>query len=346
VAAGEPLPLSQDALRIDGHAIEVRLYAEDPARDFAPSTGRVDHLRFPEKMPGARIDTGIRQGDAVTIHYDPMIAKLIVHGPDRVAALARLSRALAGTEVAGPATNLALLRAIAANTDFRRGELDTGFIARHADTLLASPGPAPRSALAAAVARLLLDLSPPVALAGADPFSPWNAPTAWRLNGDGFQDFVLEDGEAIHTLRAHPRADGFRLDLPDGPMEVSVSEAADGMVSLRLGGDILRARALRRGDRITVFIDGAAHGLRHLDPRAPVEGAGAAAGRILAPMPGKVLDVMVRPEQAVTRGAVLLVLEAMKVQMRITAPADGIVSAVLCAPGDLVEDGAELVSLA
>ena len=346
VAAGEPLPLSQDALRIDGHAIEVRLYAEDPARDFAPSTGRVDHLRFPEKMPGARIDTGIRQGDAVTIHYDPMIAKLIVHGPDRVAALARLSRALAGTEVAGPATNLALLRAIAANTDFRRGELDTGFIARHADTLLASPGPAPRSALAAAVARLLLDLSPPVALAGADPFSPWNAPTAWRLNGDGFQDFVLEDGEAIHTLRAHLRADGFRLDLPDGPMEVSASEAADGMVSLRLGGDILRARALRRGDRITVFIDGAAHGLRHLDPRAPVEGAGAAAGRILAPMPGKVLDVMVRPEQAVTRGAVLLVLEAMKVQMRITAPADGIVSAVLCAPGDLVEDGAELVSLA
>ncbi|MFC0384218.1 acetyl/propionyl/methylcrotonyl-CoA carboxylase subunit alpha [Muricoccus vinaceus] len=346
VAAGEPLPLSQDALRIDGHAIEVRVYAEDPARDFAPSTGRVDHLRFPEKMPGARIDTGIRQGDAVTIHYDPMIAKLIVHGPDRVAALARLSRALAGTEVAGPATNLALLRAIAANTDFRRGELDTGFIARHADTLLALPGPAPRSALAAAVARLLLDLSPPVALAGADPFSPWNAPTAWRLNGDGFQDFVLEDSEAIHTLRAHLRADGFRLDLPDGPMEVSASEAADGMVSLRLGGDILRARALRRGDRITVFIDGAAHGLRHLDPRAPVEGAGAAAGRILAPMPGKVLDVMVRPEQAVTRGTVLLVLEAMKVQMRITAPADGIVSAVLCAPGDLVEDGAELVSLA
>ena len=157
---------------------------------------------------------------------------------------------------------------------------------------------------------------------------------------------MLADGESAHVLRAYPRAGGFRLDLPDGPAEVTAREGADGTLSLALDGTARRARALRQGERITVFLDGAAHLLRTTDPLAPSEAAGATAGRILAPMPGKVLDVAVRPGQAVTRGAVLLVMEAMKVQMRITAPADGVVGAVHCSPGELVEDGAELVSLA
>ncbi|WP_043836730.1 acetyl/propionyl/methylcrotonyl-CoA carboxylase subunit alpha [Muricoccus aerilatus] len=345
VAAGQPLPLTQDALRIGGHAIEVRLYAEDPARDFAPSIGRVDHLRFPLEQPGVRVDTGIREGDAVTIHYDPMIAKLIVHGPDREAAVRRLSRALAATEITGPATNLALLGAIAAHPAFRYGELDTGFIARHAAELLPPARPAPRAALAAAVARLLLDLGARAPADVADPHSPWGAATAWRLNGDGHQDFLLEDEGATRTLRAHPHAGGFRLDLSDGPVEVEGREEADGTIALRIDGDATRPRVLRRGDRITVFLNGGAHALRYVDPRLPAGGEGPAAGRILAPMPGKVLEVLVQPGQDLPRGAVLLVLEAMKVQMRITAPASGRVSAVLCQVGDLVEDGMELVKM-
>ncbi|MBP0444071.1 acetyl/propionyl/methylcrotonyl-CoA carboxylase subunit alpha [Roseomonas sp. SSH11] len=346
VAAGQPLPLLQDGLRIQGHAIEVRLYAEDPARDFAPSTGRIEHLRFPAEAGGIRVDTGIREGDAVTIHYDPMIAKIIAHGPDRGAALARLSRALASTEIVGPATNLRLLRAIAAEPEFRAGQLDTGFIARHGETLLAPAGAASRTVLAAAVAGLLAEGAARDAADPADPHSPWGAATAWRLNGDGYQDFHLIDGEARHVLRAHILPGGFRLDLPEGAAEVTAVPGAEGSFSLRLDGRVLPARVQRREDRLAVFAEGSTHMLRVADPLAPAGAEGPAAGRILAPMPGKVLEVLVSPGQTVARGAVLLVLEAMKVQMRITAPAEGVVDAVLCTPGELVEDGAELVSMA
>jgi len=273
-----------------------------------------------------------------------MIAKLIAWGPDRDAAIARLSRALDATEIAGPATNLPLLRAIAANPAFRAAALDTGFIARHAETLLAPRGPVPREALAAAVARILLDQARPQATDPADPYSPWNAASAWRLNGEGYQDILLAEAGTVHTLRAHPREGGFRLDLPGVRMEVTASEAADGTIALGFDGTALPARVLHRGDDLTIWLRGNAHALRVVDPRVPLDADVAAAGRILAPMPGKVLEVLVSPGQAVTRGAVLLVLEAMKVQMRISAPADGTVSAILCSAGDLVEDGAELVT--
>ncbi|SHI88894.1 3-methylcrotonyl-CoA carboxylase alpha subunit [Roseomonas rosea] len=345
VAAGQKLPLRQDQLGIGGHAIEVRLYAEDPSRDFAPSTGRIEHLRFPAGADGIRIDTGIREGDAVTIHYDPMIAKIIAEGPDRGAALARLARALAATEIAGPATNLPLLRAILAQPDFRAGALDTGFIGRHAESLLAPPAPAPGEALAAAIAALLAEEAARPAADPSDPHSPWGTALAWRLNGGGYQDFTLQDGEATHRLRAHLRPDGFRLDLPNGPSEVFALPLPDGRFALGIDGRSLPARVLRRDDRLTVLLDGAAHALRLVDPLAPAGTEGPASGRILAPMPGKVLEVLVASGQLVTRGAVLLVMEAMKVQMRITAPAEGVVGAVRCSPGDLVEDGAELVSM-
>ena len=145
IAMGEALPLAQHQVPLEGHAIEMRLYAEDPARDFAPSTGRLRHLALPEGLPGVRVDAGVRPGDAVSIHYDPMLAKIIAHGADRATALRRLDRALATATVAGIQTNLPLLRGIAVHPDFRQGAVDTGFIARHAESLLAPPGPAPRT---------------------------------------------------------------------------------------------------------------------------------------------------------------------------------------------------------
>ena len=339
VAMGEALPAAP--LAPCGHAIEVRLYAEDPARDFAPATGTLTHLVLPEGE-GIRVDAGVRAGDAVSIHYDPMIAKIIAQGPDRATALRRLERALAGTELAGLRSNLPLLRAIAGQPAFAAAELDTGFIARHADSLLAPPPPASRPALAAALLRLLRD--EPVVDA-ADPHSPWGAASAWRLNGTGWQDFLLIDGEASLTLRAHLGAT-ITLDLPDGPAAIADAAWAGDALRFTLDGRAEPATVLRDGDALTIIHRGVTQVLRWQDPRAPAGDAQAGSGRVLAPMPGRVLAVQVAPGDAVARGAVLLVMEAMKVQMRLTAPADGTIAAILCAPGDLVEDGAELVRLA
>jgi 3-methylcrotonyl-CoA carboxylase alpha subunit len=338
VAAGEALPTQHPS--IGGHAIEVRLYAEDPARDFSPSVGTLRHLSLPHGE-GIRVDAGVRTGDAIPIHYDPMIAKIVAHGADREAARRRLLRAVMRTEVAGVRTNLPLLRAILAHPGFAAADLDTGFIARHAETLLAPTHAAPRAALAAAVLRLLRD--EPVT-DSADPHSPWGLANAWRLNGEGWQDFSVADGEAVHRIRAHLGA-RLTLDLPDGPARIEGARRGGDALSFRLDGIAIGARVLRADDALTVILDGATHELRHLDPRAPSGAADSAGGRVVAPMPGRVLQVLVAQGDAVARGAVLLVLEAMKVQMRITAPADGTVAAIRCAVGDLVEDGAELVTL-
>jgi 3-methylcrotonyl-CoA carboxylase alpha subunit len=340
IAMGEPLPLAQADIPLIGHAIEVRLYAEDPTRDFAPSIGTLRHLDLP-RGPGIRVDAGVRQGDAVPIHYDPMLAKIITHGADRAAALRLMQRALAEAAVAGIRTNLPLLRAIAAHPAFRAAALDTGFIARHAGTLLASPGPAPRAALAAALLRLLRDAMRQEA---TDRHSPWGAASAWRLNGAGYQDFVLLDGDRRLTLRAHP-GPAPQLDLPDGPAMVHHPVWSGERVAFTLDGQACRAAVLRDATALTVLLDGATHDLAIVDPGAASGIQAEGGGRILAPMPGRILQILVAEGDTVARGAVLLVMEAMKVQMRIPATADGVVQALRCRVGELVEDGAELVTL-
>ena len=339
IAMGEPLPLRQAQIPLAGHAIEVRLYAEDPARDFAPSIGTLRHLALPDHLPGTRIDSGVRQGDAVSIHYDPMLAKLIVHAEDRPAAIRRLRLALDATAIAGLRSNLPLLRAIAAHPAFAEADLDTGFIARHA--LLAPPGPAPRAALAAALLCLLRD-------AGhrdpADPHSPWGQADAWRLNGDGYQDFAISDGEAALPLRVH-LGDATRIDFPDGTAPVEAVRWQGESLFFALDGRPHRAVTLREGEALMVVLGGVTHDLRYRDPRAPSGEEQAGGGRVLAPMPGRVLQTLVAPGDRVARGAVLLVMEAMKVQMRITAPLAGTVRSLRCRAGELVEDGAELVVL-
>lgn len=337
IAMGEPLPLAQAEIPLAGHAIEVRLYAEDPARDFAPSIGTLRHLDLPAHLPGIRIDSGVREGDAVPIHYDPMLAKIIAAGPDRATALRRLSRALDAAAVAGIRSNLPLLRAIAAHPAFAAADLDTGFIARHAAALLPEAGPVPRAALAAAALRLLRDAEHRDA---ADPHSPWGSATAWRLNGDGYQDFQLIDGEAELGLRLHP---GHAIDFADGSAALDAPSWDGDALSFTLDGRAIRATVARDGDLLMVVLGGATHDLRHRDPRAPSGEEQAGGGRILAPMPGRILQLLAAPGDRVARGAVLLVMEAMKVQMRITAPVAGTVAALRCTAGDLVEDGAELV---
>jgi 3-methylcrotonyl-CoA carboxylase alpha subunit len=349
VASGEPLPLTQDQLTITGHAIEVRVYAEDPMRDFLPSIGTLAHLKPPAEGPHVRVDTGVRAGDTISIHYDPMIAKLIVWDRDRASAARRLSEALAQYEVVGVTTNLAFLKTLADHPAFRAAELDTGFIGRHGGDLFPAAGPAPRLALAAAALRLLIDRQRAVTAAAslsADPFSPWNLAHAWRMNGDGYQDLVLLDGEASVAVRAHPRRDGFVLDLADGSADVSGEEDADGALILRLDGVKQRVPVVRIGDELTIMLGGVTHRLTAVDPLRPVRSEAAGVGRLTAPMPGKITQVLVAAGDAVKRGAPLLVVEAMKMEHTITAPMDGTIDRVRYAVGDLVEDGAELIAFA
>ncbi|WP_135469393.1 acetyl/propionyl/methylcrotonyl-CoA carboxylase subunit alpha [Crenalkalicoccus roseus] len=346
IAAGEPLP-RREAPPPRGHSVEVRLYAEDPAQEFRPSSGPLRRFRLPEPAPDLRIETGVRQGDAITPFYDPMIAKLVAWGPDRRAALARLGAALAECRVAGIVTNLGFLRRLVAHPAMRAAELDTGFAARHAAALLPPARPAPPAALAAAALEALE--APPPGPA-ADPRSPWSRRDGWRLHGAGAVLIELGEGMARHRLRLTPAGTGWRLER-DGaaPLRLAGHRLSDHALQVALDGAVERVAVLRDGEVLHVTLDGAEAGewtLRLLDPYAPPGGEAAAQGRLSAPIPGRVVQVLVAEGERVTRGQVLAVLEAMKTELRITAPTDGVVAHVGCAPGETVEEGTEIVTLA
>ena len=346
VAAGEPLPVQQQALAIKGHAIEARIYAEDPARGFLPATGRLTRLRFPDAGKDLRVETGVRQGDAVTVHYDPMIAKLVVWGADRPAAVRRLSAALAGTQAVGPNTNIAFLAAVAGHRAYKAAELDTGFIDRHAGDLLAAAGPTSDRVLALASLAVLQRrrAEAEVHAAGSgDPHSPWHQTTGWRLNVETHSRLVFLDGEREVEVTVRYRADGYRLSLPGGEIDARGVLEPGGDLLAELGGQQLKATIVLEQHEITVLIGAQSHCLTLNDPLALGAVVEAGGGRLTAPMPGKVIQVHVAPGARVERGAPLLVLEAMKMEHTISAPGDGLVTAIHFAAGDLVEEGAELV---
>ncbi len=329
VAAGEPLPSL--APSITGHAIEARVYAEDPAHDFLPSVGTLVHLRQPTERPGVRVDTGVRQGDAITPNYDPMIAKLIVHGADRADAVRRLRAALDEYEVVGVQTNLALLRGIAATPDFAAADLDTGFIGRHPDLLGAPPPP---DALAWAAASLAV--LQPAQDADAD---PWSLLDSWRMNGTPEQVLEFAAGDQPAQVRAERLPGGaVRLHTPTG---VHLAQQEPG--AIRLDGVVRRVSVVRHGDRVTVLAAGASHTIRHVDPLAPPTSAAASADRVASPIPARVTRVVASPGDAVEKGAALIVLEAMKMEITLSAPAPGIVSRITAAVGEMVEEGVQLV---
>ncbi len=348
VAAGEALPLSQDDLAIDGHAIEVRLYAEDPARGFLPQTGNLTHLRFPEEGPHVRVDTGVRAGDAISIHYDPMIAKLIVWDRDRPSAVRRLRAALEGTEIAGLNANVAFLTAIAAHPAFMAADLDTRFIQRHEADLLPAPQPAGGRTLALAALGLLLDRAAKARAAAAaspDPWSPWARTDGWRLNDEAHDTVTLrEPGEAgtEHALRLTYRRGGYVFHFPDGDVRAAGALAADGRLTAEIDGARSTATWVRSGGGITLFHAGGTHRFEAVEPLATAA-ADAGAGKLTAPMPGKVIAVLVEAGVAVDKGTPLIVLEAMKMEHTIKAPAAGTVSALKFRVGDQVPEGAELI---
>ncbi len=347
IAAGETLPVSQDEVAVSGHALEARIYAEDPANNFLPSTGRLTHVRWPaaDDSDSVRIDTGVRDGDAVSPFYDPMICKLVVWGNDRDAALRRMRQALSDLEIAGPATNSDFLGRVVAHEAFANGGFDTGFIETYSDDVLPAPGATPDDGVACFVlaeeaGRFQQNAVPDPS---RDPYSPWNQTNGWRLNYHTYRYVEFEDAAGPRTVKLHYRADGYAVEIGGRMIDAQVQPAGDGALDVRLDGRRLSARVVADGAKRAIFLGGLRYDLALLDPLVDVDDAGGSDDRLTAPMSGKVIKVSVENGAAVTRGTPLLILEAMKMEHTIAAPADGTVTQLLYRVGDQVDEGAKLV---
>ena len=283
----------------------------------------------------------------ISVHYDPLIAKLIVWDKDRAAAVRRLRSALQETRVVGLTTNLPFLSAIAAHAAFEAGELDTGFIERHLADLLPAPAPAPEQVLALATLGVLLERAArarAATAASADPFSPWGRTDGWRLNDEAHDSLSFRDVGAERTVELVYRRDGYLLTLPGGrPLMARGEFGADGTLDADLDGVRLSAVWVRRGNEITLFHGGVGHRLNLVDLLADASAKEPPGGRLVAPMPGKVIAVLTEAGAKVPRGHPLIVLEAMKMEHTLKAPEDGTVKRVRYAVGDLIEEGVELI---
>ncbi len=351
VASGEPLPCTQDELRITGHAIEARICAENPDNQFLPATGTLHVYRKPaaasfERAP-VRIDDGVREGDAISPFYDSMIAKLIVQGDTREQALARLDEALAQTHIVGLATNVQFLRRVAASGAFAQAKLDTALIQRESAVLFQQePVGLPMAAAAAVAATLLRERQ------AEAPGSPFSRRDGWRLGGLHRRafDFVF-GGEAVQAWLRYAPGSTPTLEVGEvaGPLafaEAPGGEGAGESIDLQFAGRRTRATVHVLGEAVHVFTPAGATRIDTVDPLAHAGDTQAEGGRLTAPMPGKVVSFAVRAGDAVSRGQPLAVMEAMKMEHTIAAPADGVVQELLYAPGDQVTEGAELLRLA
>ncbi|MBI3528900.1 MAG: acetyl/propionyl/methylcrotonyl-CoA carboxylase subunit alpha [Betaproteobacteria bacterium] len=350
VASGEALPLAQEQLSISGHAIEARIYAEDPARGFLPAAGCVEHLRQPQPNAHVRIDSGVQAGDEVGVHYDPMIAKLIAWDRDRASALRRLRAALGEYQVAGIVTNLSFLSKVTAHpafadADSNPGSLDTGLIERNRVALFPEPAPVPDAILAIAALSESLRMDREAASAAArsgDPYSPWHLRHGWRLNEDNHHVFVFLDAGKRKQIVAHYRGGGYLLELPDGgSMTASASHAGDGTIGVALDGKRSRATVARRAGELTVFAGGGSYRLE-FDKPVTIEEEDPS-GRLVSPLPGSVIQVLVDSGEIVAKGQALMIIEAMKMEHTISAPKRGTVGQIYFSKGEQVAEGAQLL---
>jgi 3-methylcrotonyl-CoA carboxylase alpha subunit len=341
VASGERLPKLQDELTINGHAFEARVYAENPRNQFLPATGTIEKLRTPQIGEHLRIDTGVREGDAITPNYDPMIAKLIVHGETRAQALQRLAMALDDYAVVGFANNVEFLQRVARHPAFAAAEIDTGFIPRHTDSLL-PPLPAPTDTALAACALIELNA---VNVTQRDDSSPWaRADGFWLGQTDNAIHFSYAQGETKYKVGVIPRGTGYLLQLPSGT-HCAAAKFDGERIAITLGETQANAQVLQHGLHRVVLIQGARYEFDAIDPYAPLESDDSHGGHLTAPMPGSVVSVLVKPGDTVTKGQALIVMEAMKMEHTIVAPFAGKVEAIYFSAKEQVKEGAELVAL-
>ena len=341
VAQGEPLPADQQSLEASGHAIEARIYAEDPERDFLPATGTLSRFRMPTANKRLRVDTGVREGDAVGIHYDPMIAKLIVHGDDRDDAVARLRHALSECRIAGLPTNLSLLKQVAASAGFAKAKIDTTFI----DSLDDRIGDDEELGLAVACLFVLLEHTSDQRANAQNANSPWHTLCGWRLNatGEDVVTFYLRDRECRVPIRYEE--DGFTLSLSSGNTTAWGQLARDGQLTAIIGSRRYCADVVRDGSNLDVFVAGHHLRLRCEDRDHRGNASENISGLLVAPMPGRVISVLVECGAEVAKGQALTVIEAMKMEHTIRACAEGVVTGIFYGEGDLVEEGVELLAI-
>jgi len=337
VAAGEKLPLTQEEIRADGHAIEARIYAEDPAKGFLPVTGIIQTWREPSG-PGIRVDTGFRAGDAVTPYYDALLAKLVAGGSDRAQALARLSEALGEFEVTGLTTNLTFLKALASHPQVVRGEIDTGFIERELAALTRTSQPvAPLDLAAAAIAVLVREQGAAPARA-----SPWDRSDGWSITPRrGRRLSFRHDAERYDVVLWYAR-DGLSFQFGGSDARLQFVAREGGLFDLCLGDALERVSVVWSGRDLDLTTPRGSLKLHWIDLFAANLAQAAAASRIAAPMPGTVTRILAEAGSDVARGTPLIVLEAMKMEHTLRAPTAGRLKAFKCAVGDFVQEGAEL----
>ena len=363
VAFGEALPMKQEQLQINGHSIEARIYAENPEKGFLPSIGTLRHLRTPQALAfkrnelavttsdgatqAVRIDSGVREGDAISPFYDPMIAKLIVWGADREEALSRMGQALSDYQIVGVATNIAFLKRLIASNAFSSADLDTGLIERNQDTLFPPTKAVPFSLLALATA-VLLDAEQESATNLSD---PWSTTSGWRLNSVMSRTVAyVDEADDADDLRNYAltvayRQNDWTISLDQTTSAMRIIARAGNDLTIKLDGQTVRGTVVREGEHFHVFAAGMHAVLTYADPMAHSGEAEAEAGRLTAPMPGKIVAIHVKKGDVVAKGAPLLVMEAMKMEHTISAPSAGVIEELHYEVGDQVTEGNQLLTL-
>ncbi|MGZ5818680.1 MAG: acetyl/propionyl/methylcrotonyl-CoA carboxylase subunit alpha [Burkholderiaceae bacterium] len=358
IASGEPLPLAQQALEINGHAIEARIYAENPEKGFLPSIGTLRYMRTPQAVtfevghdavsntPAAiRIDSGVRERDAISPFYDPMIAKLIVWGETRDVALARMAQALSEYQIVGLATNIAFLQRLMTSKPFAAADLDTGLIEKNQAMLFPPSAAISTSALALACVSLLLSEQEKLKAGAAN--DPWASATGWRMNDTlqrplRFTDYFSDASGSIDVTIAY-QDNGWRLARDGVTFAVTACHSTAHDLTFKLGDDAVRGTVVRDGEVFHIFTNGNHAALTYNDPLLHAGQAEAEGGRLTAPMSGKIVAVLIAQNATVEKGTPLLIMEAMKMEHTITAPAKGLVEEILYAIGDQVVEGAQLL---
>lgn len=352
VAFGESLPLKQEQLAINGHALEARIYAENPDNNFLPSIGTLRHLRAPAAVsfelggtanrPAAiRIDSGVREGDIVSPFYDPMLAKLIAWGRDRGEALARMSEALSQYQVVGLTSNIAFLKRLVESAPFSTATLDTGLIERNHDALFPTPAPASINELALAVAGLLTAESGRTAATSNE---PWSLLNGWRMNTVLRRTLEFVDLGRNVPLTVAYQKNGWELGQANSILQMTLDQQEGNEYAIRLDGNLVRGTVIIDRDIVHVFTSGKHTVLPYNDPLVHSGQVEAEGGRLTAPMPGKIVAILVKKDDTVKKGAPLLIMEAMKMEHMIAAPRDGVVDELLYVVGDQVEEGTQLLA--